>query len=241
MTTIAFRPMATVTAKVKGRDAPLEAVRFSPTPSTLKRMGRQHMVFRPFPGGFRIAVEHDLEKGGGPMVPVPSELPLLFAVELHGAVSADEAARKAGPGIFLSNRNSNGTPQGGPQLSRDETVGLKDRAWIVPRRHRAGFALSAGNRPTRIELKSFFGGAAGDPLPIEAPAEAEAAQVMVSFENVEGVAFLLRPKPQGAERLIIADDELAELRPDGALELVLKTFPGPAPASGREFTATFEK
>lgn len=241
MTIISFRPVATITAKVEGRDAPLEAVRFSPTPSTMERLGSRRMVFRPFPGGFRIAAEHDLERGGGPMVPILSELPLLFAVTLGGMVGNSEAARKTGPAIFLSNRNAGGTPQGGPQLSREETVGLKDRAWIVPRRHSAGFALSAGSRPTRIELKSYFGGAVGEPLPIEAPAEAEAAQVSVSLEDAEGVAFLLRPKPQGAERLIIADDELAELSPDGALELVLKTFPGPAPASGREFIATFEK
>jgi len=241
MTTIAFRPVATVTARVKGRDAPLEAVRFTPTPSTIERLGSQRMVFRPYPGGFRIAAEHDLERGGGPMVPLMSELPLLFAVTLGGLAGGSEAARKAGPAIYLSNRNSGGTPQGGPQLSRDETVGLKDRAWIVPRRHSAGFALAAGSRPTRIELRSYFGGAVGEPLPIEAPAEAGTAEVPISFEDAEGVAFLLRPKPQGTERLIIADDELAQLRPDGALELVLKTFPGPAPASGREFIATFEK
>lgn len=241
MTVIAYRPVATVSVRRKGRDASLSGVGFLPTPATSERLERQRMVFRPFPGGFRIAAQHDLEGGGGPMIPMPSELPLLFAVTLGGVAGDSEAARTAGPSLFLSNRNAGGTPQGGPQLSRDETVGLKDRAWIVPRRHSAGFPLADGTRPARIELKSYFGGVIGEPLPIEAPAGAEVAHVPVNLESADGVAFLLRPKPQGAERLIIADDELAALRPDGALELVLKAFPGPAPPNGREFTATFDK
>jgi hypothetical protein len=241
MTIIAYRPVATVSAREKGAATPWAGVRFWPTPATAERLAKQRMVFRPFPGGFRLAAEHDLAGSGGPTIPIAGDLGLLFAVRLDGALGETDATRKSGPSLFLSNRNASGTPQSGPQLSREEIVGLKDRAWIVPRRHRAGFPLGPGNRPNRIELKSYFGGSAGEPLPIEAPAEAEAAEVMVALEMADGVAFVLRPKPQGAERLIVADDELAEMRPDGALELVLKAFPGPDPAAGREFTAIFER
>ena len=192
MTVIAYRPVAIVSAREKGRDT-MSGVRFLPTPATAERLAKQRMVFRPFPGGFRLAVEHNLAGSGGPMVAIAQDLPLLFAVWLGGALAETDASRKAGPNFFLSNRNASGTPQSGLQLSRDETVGLKDRAWIVPRRHRAGFPLGTGNRPNRIELKSYFGGSAGEPLPIEAPPDAEAAEVMVSFEGAEGVAFLLRP------------------------------------------------
>jgi hypothetical protein len=242
MSVVAYRPVATVTAKAKGRDAPLAAFSFSPTPSTATRLANQRMLFRPFPGGFRLAAQHDLAGGGGPVVPIADTVPLLFAIRCGGGLQEGEAADKSGPSLFLSNRNAAGTPQGGPGLSREEFVGPKDRAWIVPRRHRARIALGTGNKPNRIELRNYFGGAAiGDPLPIEAGAQAETADVTIGLEAQEGIAFLLRPKPQGTDRLIVADDELVEMRADGVLELVLKNFPGQVPAGGRQFTATFER
>ena len=239
MTVIAFRPLAVVSARVKGRDAPIAGASFAPTPSTLDRLSRQRIVFRPFPGGFRLAAQHELAGEGGPLVPLGDSLSLLFAFRLGGNYPAGEAA-KAGPSIFLTNRNATGTPQGGPQLSREETVGAKDRAWIVPRRHVASIALGSGSRPKTIEIKSAFGGSALETVSVEAPAGAEAVSLPIALDDQEGVAFLLKPKPSGTDRLVVADNELAGMRADGALELVLKTFPGPAPAGGREFTALFE-
>jgi len=238
MTTIAFRPLATVSAKAKGRDLPLATVRFSPTPSTLERLSKQRILFRSFPGGFRLAAQHDVESGGGPLVPIVGDLSLLFAGKLDEKLAAGD--EKVGPSIFLTNRNASGTPQGGPQLSRDVAVGTKDRAWIVPRRHVATISLVSGSRPKSMELRPAFGGAALETLALDAAADASAVSLPISVEQRQGLAFLLRPKPSGDDRLIVADDELAEMRPDAALELVLRSFPGPAPAAGREFTATFE-
>lgn len=242
MTTIAYRPLATVTAKVKGKDSPLEAVRFSPTPATLGRLANQRILFRSFAGGFRLAAQHDLAGDGSPVVPIADTLPLLFAIHFSGGLAEPGAGEKSGPNLYLTNRNAGGTPQGGPGLSREETVGLKDRAWIVPRRHRAQIPLGSGNRPNRVELRSYFGGGAiGDAIAIDAAAKAEAADVTIGLEGQDGFAFLVRPKPQGDDRLIVADDELSRMRPNGALELALKTFPGPVPAGGRAFTAMFER
>jgi hypothetical protein len=50
MTLIAYRPVATVTAREKGREAPISTLCFSPTPSTVTRLANQRMPFRPFPG-----------------------------------------------------------------------------------------------------------------------------------------------------------------------------------------------
>lgn len=238
MTTIAFRPVATVCAKAKGTDFPVQAVRFSPTPSTLERLSKQRILFRSFPGGFRLAAQHDLEGGGGPLVPIVGDLSMLFAVKLGGGLAG--GGEKAGPSIFLTNRNASGTPQGGPRLSREDEVSTKDRAWIVPRRHFATISLGSGSRPKNMELRSAFGGGALETLSIDATPDASAVTLLISVEQREGIAFLLKPKPSGNDRLIVADDELAEMRPDAALELVLRSFPGPAPAAGREFTATFE-
>jgi hypothetical protein len=238
MTTISYRPLATISAKVKGKGVPVSAVRFSPTPSTLERLAGQRILFRSFPGGFRLAAQHDLERGGGPLVPIAGDLTLLFAVKLGEKFAAGD--EKAGPSIYLTNRNASGTPQGGPQLSREEAVGTKDRAWIVPRRYFATIALGSGTRPKNLELRSAFGGGALETFPIDVAADASAVSLPVTVEQREGVAFLLKPKPSGNDRLIVADDELAEMGPDAALELVLRSFPGPAPATGREFTATFE-
>ena len=239
MTMIAFRPLAIVTAKLKARDVAISGASFTPTSATQDRLARQRIIFRPFPGGFRLAAQHDLAGEGGPLVPLGDSLPLLFAFRI-GATGPATDAVKAGPNIFLTNRNSSGTPQGGPQLSREETVGSKDRGWIVPRRHVANFALGTGSRPKTIEIRSAYGGGALETLAVEAPAGAETVSLPIALEEREGVAFLLKPKPSGADRLIVADDELAGMRADGALELVLKSFPGPAPAAGREFTALLE-
>jgi hypothetical protein len=231
-----------VTVKEKGREVPIADINFSPTPSTALRIANQRMVFRPFPGGFRLAALHDVAGSGAPLVPIADSLPLLFAISCSTGLQQGEATGKSGPNLFLTNRNAGGTPQGGPSLSREETVGPKDRAWIVPRLSRARIPLGSGNRPNRIELRNYFGGSSiGDAIPIEAPAQAETADVTIALEGQQGVAFLIRPKPQGSDRLIVADDELAEMRPQGALELVLKTFTGPTPAGGREFTARFDR
>ena len=243
MSIIAYRPVANVSAKLKGAPAPIESVRFTPTPSTEARMASKRLVFRPYGGGFRLVAQHDLEGGGGPMVPITDPLQLLFAITSSDSEflsrHADGAAAKAGPSIFLTNRNATGTPQGGPGLSRDETVGAKDRARIVPRVCRARVSLAGS--PSRVELRPYFGGAAIRETVLEAPPGATSADVGVSVEGESGLAFTLRPKPSGQEQLIVADDELAQMLPAGVLELVLKTFPGPAPPDGREFSATFEK
>lgn len=240
MSMIAFRPLATVMAREKDQDAPIEGASFAPTPGTAELLSKQRIVFRPFPGGFRLAAQHDLASAGGPLVPLGFGLSLLFAISLgDNRPSAEEG--KAGPAIFLTNRNASGTPQGGPGLSREEAVGAKDRAWIVPRRHVASISIGTGSKTKSIELRSAFGGGALETLPIEASAEAQNVELPISLAQRDGVAFLLKSKPPGQDRLIVADDELARMRPDGALELVLKTFPGPAPAAGREFIAVFER
>ena len=241
MSIISYRPVANVAAKLKGNDAPIDSVRFSPTLATEARLLSKRLVFRPYAGGFRLAAQHD--GGGEPMVPLAEPLQLLFAITSGDSEfltrHADAAAAKGGPSIFLSNRSPTGAPQGGPGLSRDESVGAKDRARIVPRLCRAPVSLAGS--PSRVELRPYFGGAAIREIALEAVAGADSGEVSVNVEDQPGLAFTLRPKPSGKDQLIVADDELAQMRPAGALELVLKTFPGPAPAGGREFTATFEK
>jgi len=237
MTIIAYRPLALVSARTKGKAASLVSVGFTPTPSTVERMNRQRIAFRGFPGGFRLAAQHDAEAGGGPLVPISGDLPLLFAITVGEGVAAGD--EKLGPAIFLSNRNNSGTPQGGPQLGREEMVGAKDRAWIVPRRHVATMGFGAGARPKNIEVRPAFGGAAIETISVDAPPDSSAFGFPVELSDREELAFILKPKPSGTDRLLIADDELASMRAGGALELVLRTFPGPAPAEGREFIATF--
>lgn len=245
MSLIAFRPVATVSAKTEEGSA-IDSLRFAPTPATEARLGSHRLVFRAHPGGFRLAAQHDLKGDGGSIVPIAEPLSLLFAITSSDAgfmarhVAAETA--KAAPNLFLTNRSATGTPQAGPALSREDVVGARDRARIVPRRHRARIPLPSSARPTRIELRPYFGGAMiGDPIPIEAGAKAEAADITVALETQPGLAFLLRAKPEGGDQLIVADDELVQMRPLGALELVLKPFPGTAPAEGRAFTATFAK
>ena len=242
MSMISYRPVANVAAKLKATGAPIDSVRFTPTPATEARLSSKRLVFRPYAGGFRLAAQHDVQSGG-PMVPLAEPLQLIFAITSSDSEfltrHADAAAAKAGPSIFLSNRSATGTPQAGPGLSRDESVGAKDRARIVPRACRAAVPLAGS--PSRVELRPYFGGAAIREIALEAAAGADSAEVSVNVEDQPGLAFTLRPKPGGKDQLIVADDELAQMLPAGALELVLKTFPGPAPSDGREFTATFEK
>jgi hypothetical protein len=246
MSLVAYRPTATVTATEQGRPDALASVRFAPTPTTQARLASYRLLFRAYPGGFRLAAQHDLAAGGGIKVPITQPLSLLFAFTSSDpgflARYSKEAAAAAGPNLFLTNRNASGQPQPGPGLSRDAAIGAKDRGWIVPRRNRARVKLGEAPRPNKVEVRPYFGGAAvGDPIALQAPVGAEAAEVAVELGDVPGLAFILRPKPQGNDILILADDELARMNPMGALELVLKPFPGPDPAEGRAFTAVFEK
>ena len=249
MSTIAYRPLARVSAIGAG-DRPLASLHFTPTASTERLLSRYRLHFRSNPGGFRVAAQHDLGAGTGMVVPLGSEpLPLLFAINSSEpdflARHAKTASSTGLPHIFLTNRSAAGVPQAGPGLTREAEVGPKDMGRIVPRVHRARVALKPAPRPKSLELRAYFGGdKLGEPIPVEAPVGAEAADVSVDAATpaatAAGIAFILRPKPQGADQLLIADDELARMNAIGALELVLKPFPGTAPAEGRTFTATFE-
>lgn len=245
MSLIAYRPLATVSAIGPG-GKPLTSVTFTPTVSTEALLAGYRLFFRPNPGGFRIAAQHGLGAGGGPLVPLGSEpLSLLFAITSSEpdflARHATAASSAAGPNLFLTNRSATGTPQTAPGLSRDAKVGAKDMGRIVPRRHRTRVPLKPGPAAKTIELRPYFGGdRIGEPIALDAPTGAEAAEANVDTGAAAGIAFLLRPKPSGDDQLIIADDELARMVALGALELALKSFSGATPAAGRAFTATFE-
>jgi hypothetical protein len=241
---IAYRPIATVSAVGPG-GAAIGSLRFTPTPATERWLADQRLCFRPFPGGFRLAGQHDLESNGGPIVPLGSEpLSFLFAIKSaeadFGARHLKAASSATAPNFFLTNRSATGTPQSTPGLSREAKIGPKDMGRIVPRRSQSRFPVRATARPKEIELHSLFGGSRiGEPIPVAVPAGAMSAGGLVDTNGQPGIAFVLRSKPPGDEQLIITDDELSTMAPIGALELVLKSFPGADPAEGRAFTATF--
>ena len=245
MSLIGYRPLATVTLAEEGRPGGLAALAVEPTSATRHTLSNHRLHFRRETGGFRLFAEHDLTAGGAPLVPISTALPLLFAIR-----SADPdflsrftpaSADKAGPNLFLSNRNAAGEPQVG-SLSRGATVAGEDVGRIVPRRSRARLALDPTNRADRVEVRAHFGGGqVGDPIPVGGPPDSSSAEVTVDVGSSDKLAFTLTPKPAGTKQLLVADDELARLAPLGAIELVLKPFPGPTPAEGRAFTATFKK
>jgi hypothetical protein len=245
MSVIGYRPLATVRLAEEGRSDGLAVLVVEPTPATRRALANHRLHFRRAPGGFRLFAEHDLAAGGAALVPIPAALPLLFAIRSTdpGFLTrfTPESADKAGPNLFLSNRTATGDPQVG-SLSRGATVAGEDIGRIVPRRLRARLALDPANRADRVEVRAHFGGEkVGEPIPVGGPADSNSAEVTVDVGSSDKLAFMLTPKPAGTKQLIVADDELARLAPRGAIELVLKPFPGPAPAEGRAFSATFKK
>jgi hypothetical protein len=242
MSVMAYRPVASVTVLEKGSKKPIRSVRFEPTPDALRRMADHRMVHRTRDSGFQIYAVHD--SGGTPRVPIAKPLRMLFSIragaDFHGRYKP-EPGEAAAPALYLTNRDSDGEGNAAGGLSRGEAVAKEDLARIVPRRLRASVPLTGNTPPTKVEVRRRYGGAiVGEAVAIETPAEALVAELAVDLSGEEERAFTLVPLPGGVAQHIFADDALAGGGSIGVLELILRNFPGPQPAAGRVFTATFE-
>jgi hypothetical protein len=242
MSAAAFRPYAAVTAKEKAGGKPIPPFSFWPTRATQQALAGHRLLFRPRAGGFQLYAEH---RANGPVAPVVAAVRLLFAMR---AADRDALARykpagdpAAAASLYFSNLAADGKPQASPALTRGAAAAAEDSVRIVGRRFRARMPLPADSRPTSIELlRRWEGTRVGAAIPV-APGGEPSAELSLDVSDEEGTAFTLAPRPGGAKQHFLVDDELAGSGAAGVVELVLKAFPGPEPAGGRDFVAVFER
>jgi hypothetical protein len=242
MSIVRYRPVAAVTAKDQANGKPIAAFSFEPTRATLAKLADHRLLYRNRPGGFQLLAAGNDE---GPLAPIVAPLRLLFA--MRAADPAAPARYKpagdpdAGPGLYLTNLAADGKPQASPSLTRGDAAGPEDSVRIVGRRFRAAVPLPAADRPTSIELlRRYEGTRVGPAVPVP-PGGAASADLSLDVSDETGAAFTLVAKPGGAKQHFLAEDELAGARALGVVELVLKAFPGPEPAAGRDFVAAFQR
>ena len=246
MSLTGFRPLAAVTITDEANGKAMESLSFDPTAATAAKLTGHRLIFRRRLGGFQLYAERNLGPGGGPVVPIVEPVRLVFALRSsdRGRLARYKPSEDptAGPNLYLTNLDDAGVPQASRPLSRGESIAAADSARIVGPRFRARVPLPATNRPNRVEVRRRHDGErVGDAIPLEVGAGASAAELGVDLSNEEASAFTLVPKPAGDEQHILVDEELAATGAYGAVELVLKPFPGPDPEGGREFTAVFAR
>jgi hypothetical protein len=238
-----FRPYAGMTATEKAGGKPIAAFAFAPTRATLAKLLGHRLLFRARVGGFQVYNQHGPD---GTIAPISAPVRLLFAMRATDPAAlgrykpADDPA--AGPGFYLTNLAPDGNPQASPSLTRGDAAGAPDSVRIVGRRFQTRVPLPTENRPTSIELlRRYEGTRVGAAIPVPTGDGAAAAELSFDVSKEDGAAFTLATKPGGAQQHFFAEDEMAGAGALGIVELVLKAFPGPEPASGRDFTAVFER
>ncbi|HEX8216139.1 MAG TPA: hypothetical protein VF577_01625 [Allosphingosinicella sp.] len=242
MSIASYRPVAAVTAKDQAGGKPIPAFAFEPTRTTLAKLADHRLLYRNRTAGFQLLGARNAE---GPLAPIVAPLRLLFALRASdpGAVArykpAGDAA--AGPSLYFTNVAADGKAQASPSLTRGDAAGAEDSVRIVGRRFRASVPLPAADRPTSIALlRRYEGTRVGAAVPVP-PGDAPVAELSLDVSGEEGAAFTLIAEPGGPRQHFLCEDELAGGRAFGVVELVLKAFPGPEPAAGRDFVAVFKR
>ncbi|MFC5696184.1 hypothetical protein ACFPU0_11520 [Pseudomonas sp. GCM10022186] len=245
MSIIAFRPCLGVTVKDdQGKE--LTALSFEPTAETRRRLDDQHLVLRPRAAGFQLYAQYNPEAGNVRLAPVTRHTSLVFVIRLDEADFLErfhpDLDASASPNLYLANLDDDGAVRASGSLSRGNTVERADTARIVGRRLNARADLGATPKPVTLKVSDRF-----DPTrvvanpPVNAIAGASSASVAIDLSEDAASAYTLTPQPSGSPTVLFVSDELAGRGAFGALELVLAPFPGPDPAAGRQYTATFRR
>lgn len=250
MSSIAFRPCIGVTVK-DDQSRELPALSFEPTADTQRRLDDQHLLFRPRAAGFQLYAQYNRQAGNVRLAPISRRTALVFAIRLNGADFLErfhpDLDATTGPGLYLANLDDDGAVRASGSLSLGTTVEQADAARIVGRclnaRTNLGAKPKPKPKPVTLKVSDRFDptGVVANP-PVNAIAEASSASVAIDLSGNAASAYTLAPQPSGTPGTVLfASNELAGRGAFGVLELVLAPFPGPDPAAGRQYIATFRR
>lgn len=246
MSVTAFVPFITVAVRESETNKPIGALAFEPTPSTVRRLADHKLILRPRGDGFRIYAQNNPAAGNARLAPITARTSLVFIMRSTQPGFLDryhpDLDPETGPNLYLANLDDDGTPRAGGPLSASATVEQADAARIVGRRLNARADLTATPKPTGVKLSDRYEATrVVANVAIAATAGSERAAVALDLSADPGSAYTLAMQPSGARTTLFADDELAGRGALGVLNLVAIPFPGPDPAAGRDYTATFRR
>jgi len=246
MSVTAFVPFISVAVRESGTGRPIGALAFEPTPPTARLLANHRLILRPRADGFRLYAQNNPAAGNARLAPITARTTLVFSIRATEPGFLDryhpDLDPETGPNLYLANLDNDGTPRAGGALSAGATVEQADAARITGRRLNARADLTATPKPTGVKLSDRYQATrVVATVPIAATAGSERAAVALDVSADLGSAYTLAMQPSGARTTLYADDELAGRGALGVLQLVASAFPGPEPAAGREYTATFRR
>lgn len=246
MSIAAFVPFISVAVKENGSNKPIGALAFEPTPSTSRLLADHRLIFRPRADGFRLYARNNPAAANARLAPITARTALIFGVRATQPGFLEryhpDLDPETGPNLYLANLDNDGTPRASGALSAGATVEQADAARITGRRLNARADLTATPKPTGVKLSDRYKATrVVATVAITADAGSERAAVALDVSADPGSAYTLSMQPSGARTTLFADDELVGRGALGVLQLVAGPFPGPDPAAGREYTATFRR
>lgn len=246
MSIAAFVPFISVAVRENGTSKPIGALAFEPTPSTARLLADHKLIFRPRADGFRLYARNNPAAGNARLAPITARTALIFGLRPTEPGFLDryhpDLDTATGPNLYLSNLDNDGTPRAGGKLSIGDTVEKADGARIAGRKLNARADMTASPKPTGVKVRDRYEASriAAD-VPFNAATGSESAAAAIDLSADPGLAYTLAIQPSGANTALFADDEVAGRGALGVLHLVAGPFPGPDPAAGRDYTATFRR
>ncbi len=225
----------------------------APTTRTRALMSDYGIIFRAVTGGFALYYKTN------PSVPQPLVSPISdqvrFSFEMTAAGPApdklfQELSGAAGAQVLLDNLDGAGAILPGGVLTAAAEVGAGDHVFAGPKAYPVRVDLGGGI-PAQVEARDRFTDAVAAQAPVEdlaaeppvaPPPGATEVFTTIDVPEAEAALRLVTPAPGTLDRLIYADDEIAQGAAVGIIDLFWSGAQSAVPAgTGIEYSAIFRR
>ncbi len=223
----------------------LEAFTFEPTKRTRQVMADYSIVFREGVNGFSLYYKSNLAISPPLLTPILARTRFSFKMTLTEGGFFDRFHPDFGGGktqILLDNLDAAGAATSTGQLSVGATVETDDLIAMGPTNYPVRLDVSGGV-PAVVEAQNRFDGTvvATTNITIE-PSNLEVVTSLKIDADADAALRLVAPAPSTLDRLIYADDEIADSNAVGAVDFYWDQSQDTVPAgTGATFTAVFRR
>jgi hypothetical protein len=241
---IAFAPFLRVEID-DDAGAPVAAFTFAPTARTRKAMADHAILFRTEASGFTLYYKTNPTAVPPLLAPIAARTRFSFAMTLTEPGFFDRyhpASGGANSQILLDNLDAAGAIATAGTLSEGATVEAADLIAAGPTRYPLRLDVSGG-APTVVEAQDRFTNAVvGSTDIVVEPTVAEIFTSVDTTGATDAALRLVAPAPSTLDRLIYADDAIADGGAIGVIDLYWNQPQDAVPAgTGAVFTATFRR
>lgn len=224
---------------------PVDAFSFVPTARTRKVMADHEIVFRGEPSGFALYYKSNPAVAPALLTPILARTRFSFAMMSSEADFFDRHFPDFAGGaaqILLDNLDGGGGVATAGPLSVGATVEAADLVPIGPAAYPVRLDVSGG-APAVVEARDRFAGTVVASTDIVAePGALELVTAVDLSRAADAAVRLVAPAPASLDRLIYADDEIADAGAVGAVDLYWEQPQDAVPAgTGAVYAAVFRR